>query len=35
MNRRNFLAAAAAAPLALAAEVHRRPGTHLKIGLNA
>jgi hypothetical protein len=35
MNRRNFLAASAAAPLPLAAQVHRRPGTHLKIGLNA
>jgi sugar phosphate isomerase/epimerase len=33
MNRRSFLAAAAALPAT--AQVHRRPGTHLKIGLNA
>jgi sugar phosphate isomerase/epimerase len=33
MNRRTFLGAAAAAPLA--AQIHRRPGAHLKIGLNA
>jgi sugar phosphate isomerase/epimerase len=35
MNRRTFLAAAAAAAAPLPAQVPRRPGTRIKIGLNA
>jgi sugar phosphate isomerase/epimerase len=35
MNRRTFLAAAAAASARLPAQVPRRPGTRIKIGLNA
>lgn len=35
MNRRSFVSLGALAALPAAAQVHRRPGTHLKIGLNA